>query len=138
MRQLCQECFSSPPAGLGPLAQRACLGLAASPEEAEQVGPGGAAPGPGGRESHRRGSERGAFGSAAFCCAETGRVGRSGRMGPARLGLTVREGEEGGRRQERPAAVRAPTQGLAQALGKMRGAMGLRRTAAAAVTKCAR
>ncbi|NXA21618.1 COMD9 protein, partial [Ibidorhyncha struthersii] len=37
VRQLCQECFSSPPAGLGPLAQRACPGLAAGPEEAEQL-----------------------------------------------------------------------------------------------------
>ncbi|XP_075610828.1 COMM domain-containing protein 9 isoform X1 [Balearica regulorum gibbericeps] len=37
VRQLCQECFSSPPAGLGPLAQRACPGLGAGPEEAEQA-----------------------------------------------------------------------------------------------------
>uniref|UniRef100_A0A8C8BLH8 COMM domain containing 9 n=1 Tax=Otus sunia TaxID=257818 RepID=A0A8C8BLH8_9STRI len=37
VRQLCQECFSSPAAGLGPLAQRACPGLAAGPEEAEQL-----------------------------------------------------------------------------------------------------
>ncbi|NXV98206.1 COMD9 protein, partial [Calonectris borealis] len=37
VRQLCQECFSTPPAGLGPLAQRACPGLAAGPEEAEQL-----------------------------------------------------------------------------------------------------
>ncbi|NWS43156.1 COMD9 protein, partial [Probosciger aterrimus] len=37
VRQLCQECFSSPPAGLGPLAQRACPGLTADAEEAEQL-----------------------------------------------------------------------------------------------------
>ncbi|NXP06573.1 COMD9 protein, partial [Thinocorus orbignyianus] len=37
VRQLCRECFSSPPAGLGPLAQRACPGLADSPEEAQQL-----------------------------------------------------------------------------------------------------
>ncbi|NXJ92876.1 COMD9 protein, partial [Corythaixoides concolor] len=37
VRQLCQECFSSPPAGLGPLAQRACLSLSAGPEEAQQL-----------------------------------------------------------------------------------------------------
>ncbi|NWI47739.1 COMD9 protein, partial [Picathartes gymnocephalus] len=37
VRQLCQECFSSPPAALGPLAQRACPGLAVSAEEAEQL-----------------------------------------------------------------------------------------------------
>ncbi|KAF2977220.1 hypothetical protein EK904_008006 [Melospiza melodia maxima] len=39
VRQLCQECFSSPPAALGPLAQRACPGLAVSAEEAEQRSP---------------------------------------------------------------------------------------------------
>uniref|UniRef100_A0A8B9DXN3 COMM domain containing 9 n=1 Tax=Anser cygnoides TaxID=8845 RepID=A0A8B9DXN3_ANSCY len=37
VRQLCQECFSSPPAGLGPLAQRACPAIAAGPEEAAHV-----------------------------------------------------------------------------------------------------
>ncbi|NXA34384.1 COMD9 protein, partial [Eudromia elegans] len=37
VRQLCQECFSSPPAALGPLARRACPGLAAAPEEAAQL-----------------------------------------------------------------------------------------------------
>uniref|UniRef100_A0A8B9DWM4 COMM domain containing 9 n=1 Tax=Anser cygnoides TaxID=8845 RepID=A0A8B9DWM4_ANSCY len=37
VRQLCQECFSSPPAGLGPLAQRACPAIAAGPEEAAQL-----------------------------------------------------------------------------------------------------
>ncbi|NXB89415.1 COMD9 protein, partial [Vidua chalybeata] len=37
VRQLCQECFSSPPAAPGPLAQRACPGLAVSAEEAEQL-----------------------------------------------------------------------------------------------------
>ncbi|NXG58109.1 COMD9 protein, partial [Hemiprocne comata] len=37
VRQLCQECFCSTPAGLGPLAQRACPGLAAGFEEAEQL-----------------------------------------------------------------------------------------------------
>ncbi|NXA82474.1 COMD9 protein, partial [Thryothorus ludovicianus] len=37
VRQLCQECFCSPPAALGPLAQRAGPGLAVSAEEAEQL-----------------------------------------------------------------------------------------------------
>ncbi|XP_068022929.1 COMM domain-containing protein 9 isoform X1 [Melanerpes formicivorus] len=37
VRQLCQECFSGPAAGLGPLALRACPGLALSPEEAQQL-----------------------------------------------------------------------------------------------------
>ncbi|NXC14736.1 COMD9 protein, partial [Corythaeola cristata] len=37
VRQLCRECFSSPPAGLGPLARRACLSLSAGPEEAQQL-----------------------------------------------------------------------------------------------------
>ncbi|NXL48159.1 COMD9 protein, partial [Podilymbus podiceps] len=37
VRQLCQDCFSCPPAGLRPLAQRACPGFGASPEEAEQL-----------------------------------------------------------------------------------------------------
>uniref|UniRef100_A0A8C6ZPQ0 COMM domain containing 9 n=1 Tax=Nothoprocta perdicaria TaxID=30464 RepID=A0A8C6ZPQ0_NOTPE len=37
VRQLCQESFSSPPAALGPLARRACPGLAAAPEEAAQL-----------------------------------------------------------------------------------------------------
>ncbi|NXF87550.1 COMD9 protein, partial [Eubucco bourcierii] len=37
VRQLCQECFSSPPAGLGPLALRTGPGLAVSPAEAEQL-----------------------------------------------------------------------------------------------------
>ncbi|KAK2536674.1 Commd9 [Columba guinea] len=37
VRQLCQQCFSSPPAGLAALAQRVCLSLAPGPEEAEQL-----------------------------------------------------------------------------------------------------
>ncbi|NWH57414.1 COMD9 protein, partial [Geococcyx californianus] len=37
VRQLCQECFSSPRAGLGPLAQRASPGFAVSLGEAEQL-----------------------------------------------------------------------------------------------------
>ncbi|XP_031449207.1 COMM domain-containing protein 9 isoform X1 [Phasianus colchicus] len=37
VRQLCQECFSCPPGRLGPLAQRACPAIAASPEEAAQL-----------------------------------------------------------------------------------------------------
>ncbi|NXY87471.1 COMD9 protein, partial [Alcedo cyanopectus] len=37
VRQLCQESFSSPPAGLGPLARRSCPGLAVGTEEAEQL-----------------------------------------------------------------------------------------------------
>ncbi|KAM6308257.1 COMM domain-containing protein 9 [Aegotheles albertisi] len=37
VRQLCQECFSSPPAALGLLAQRACPDLAASLGETEQL-----------------------------------------------------------------------------------------------------
>ncbi|NXG44781.1 COMD9 protein, partial [Psilopogon haemacephalus] len=39
VRQLCQECFSSPPASLGPLAVRTCSSLAVSPAEAEQLVP---------------------------------------------------------------------------------------------------
>ncbi|XP_071601124.1 COMM domain-containing protein 9 [Heliangelus exortis] len=38
VRQLCRECFSSQPGDLGPLALRLCPGLAAGPEEAEELG----------------------------------------------------------------------------------------------------
>lgn len=88
------------------------------------------------RESRRLGSERGAFGSAPSRCAETGRVEWSEGTGAPRLGLPVREGGE-----EPPAvapAARAPAEGSARGRGRVRGAAGLWRAAAAAVRKCAR
>lgn len=98
MRQLCRQCFSSPPADLGPLAQRACLDLTAGPEEAEQVRPGGAAPGPwreGG--SQPAGCLGGAPSSRSFPAFR-----RSGRTAPAGLRGPRRAGRREGRICQRP------------------------------------
>ncbi|XP_009893900.1 PREDICTED: COMM domain-containing protein 9 [Charadrius vociferus] len=60
--------------------------------------------------------------SALSRCAQTGRVERSERTGPPRLGLAVRR--EGG--EEPPAeapAARAPAEGLARARGKLVSAL---------------